>query len=108
MGALAATRLVSGRMPWHPVFVYGTLKKGFFNHYVLTGHETSACLATVRTPARYCGTARTKESFKLVVGGKYNVPFLLNTDRDTAPVQGELYLVDDVTLERLDELEGVK
>lgn len=88
------------------MFVYGTLKKGFFPHYVLTGHETSDCLGTVRTLARFCGLVRTEESFKLVVGGKYNVPFLLNMDRDTSHVEGELYLVVDVKMERLDEPEG--
>ena len=60
------------------MFVYGTLKRGFFNHYVLTGHSSAEADETVRTPAHFYGAARTLDCFKLVVGGRYQVPFLLD------------------------------
>ncbi|KAJ7513789.1 hypothetical protein O6H91_23G057700 [Diphasiastrum complanatum] len=80
-------------------FVYGTLKKGFGNYWlmeeqILKGH------------AGFFGTAETKQRFPLVCG-PFQVPFLLNIPSDGQHVVGELYLVDRIALARLDELEGV-
>lgn len=80
-------------------FVYGTLKKGFSNYWLMeevcaTGH------------ARFLGSARTKQKFPMVCG-PYQVPFLIDIPSEGHHVRGELYEVDRVAIERLDELEGV-
>ncbi|KAG0562214.1 hypothetical protein KC19_9G126900 [Ceratodon purpureus] len=80
-------------------FVYGTLKKGFSNYWLMeevcaTGH------------ARFLGSARTKQKFPMVCG-PYQVPFLIDIPSEGHHVRGELYEVDRVAIDRLDELEGV-
>lgn len=79
----------------HRVFVYGTLKRGHPNSPLLEGAEFVGEAVTVLTykavtvPYRSAGT-----SFPVIMpdpGGK--------------PVAGELYIVDDATLARLDQLE---
>ena len=66
-------------------FVYGTLKKGFSNHWLIeeicaTGH------------ARFLGFARTKQKFPMVCG-PYQVPFLIDIPSQGHHVRGELYEV---------------
>jgi gamma-glutamylaminecyclotransferase len=73
----------------HLVFVYGTLRQGQWNHHFL---ESS----------RFVGMAKTKERFALYGTG---IPFL-SRRKAISQVTGEVYAVDDATLERLDELEG--
>merc|ERR1740130_1772804 len=90
---------------WHQVFVYGTLKQGFFNHYVMEGLDAADSTDRVRESAVFVAAAQTCDSFQLVIGGRYNVPFLLNAPGSC--IEGEVYLVDDATLARLDLLEGV-
>lgn len=51
------------------VFVYGTLKKGQPNHYLL--------LDSANGKATYLGQAVTKERLPLVVGSVVNDPYLL-------------------------------
>lgn len=80
-------------------FVYGTLKRGFGNHWLMEelladGH------------AVFVGEARTKKRFPLVCG-PFQVPFLLNFPTSGHFVRGEVYQVDKVAMARLDELEGV-
>ncbi|GAA5785795.1 gamma-glutamylcyclotransferase family protein [Chitiniphilus shinanonensis] len=70
------------------VFVYGTLKRGGWNHRWLNG---APCL----------GAASTVECFSLYA---HHYPFLVREPR--YPVRGELYAVDAVTLDNLDRLEG--
>ena len=106
---------------WHQVFVYGTLKQGFFNHYVMEGLDAADSTDRVRESAVFVAAAQTCDSFQLVsgclfvcnlgelgsrqvIGGRYNVPFLLNAPGSC--IEGEVYLVDDATLARLDLLEG--
>jgi gamma-glutamylaminecyclotransferase len=93
-------------MPMHLVnppcslaFVYGTLKQGFSNHWLIedvvgAGH------------AQFIGVAKTKQMYPLVCG-PFQVPFLLNMPNSGLQVKGELYAVDQSALELLDELEGV-
>lgn len=76
------------------VFVYGTLKRGFPNHPLL---ERATLL----------GTARTRESWPLVIAGSWYVPCLLEHPGQGHRVRGEVYAVDAETLAALDELEGV-
>lgn len=80
-------------------FVYGTLKKGFSNHWLMED-------VVAKGHARFLGTARTKEKFPMVCG-PYQVPFLIDLPSTGHHVRGELYEVDCHAIERLDELEGV-
>lgn len=78
----------------HYVFVYGTLKKGFAN-------------ASFLDRATFIGNFRTQTKYPLVVGGRYNSPYLLDIPKRGARVKGEVYAVDDATLADLDHLENV-
>ena len=79
----------------HRVFVYGTLKRGFYNHRLL--EEKSAS---------FVGTARTRDPMRLVLG-EYGIPYLMPEGEASGPVFGELWRVDDDALDALDVLEGV-
>lgn len=72
----------------HLVFVYGTLKRGFSNHFFLEG-------------ARCRGRARTREHYALYEG---EYPFVFRKER-VGPIYGEVYEVDTQTLMKLDRLE---
>ena len=72
----------------HRVFVYGTLKSGFRNHYFLESCELLGGAATVST-------------YKMIENG---FPVIL-PDPGGRPLAGEIYEVDDETLARLDQLE---
>lgn len=77
----------------HLIFVYGTLKRGHGNHYLL---ETS----------HFVGTGWTELPLFLAEAG---IPFafpLPESPHNTRPVAGELYAVDAATRRRLDRLEG--
>ena len=54
----------------HRVFVYGTLKKGQPNHYLIDSPEKGV--------AHFLGEGRTVEKYPLVIATEYNVPFLLD------------------------------
>ena len=79
-------REARGRL--HTIFVYGTLKKGFSNHFFLSG-------------ARYLGPARTVDRYALYVD---MYPGVYPRDQ-ISPIVGQLFEVDSVTLSRLDDLE---
>ena len=71
------------------VFVYGTLKQGHGNHRLLA---ESKCL----------GTTHTKPAFTMLhLGGFPGV--LLQGDTS---IIGEVYEVDEITMKRIDRLEG--
>ncbi len=72
----------------HLVFVYGTLKKGFGNHYLLEN-------------SKFIGRAKTKEKYKMTANG---IPFV-SKSKAVSHIIGEVYEVDDETLEKLDFLE---
>lgn len=72
------------------VFVYGTLRRGQYNHPLLAG-------------ASYVGDLITEPRFTMIDMGGY--PGVL--DRGTTAIVGEVYDVDVVTLARLDLLEEV-
>jgi gamma-glutamylaminecyclotransferase len=79
----------------HLVFVYGSLMTGLDNHYLLEGATAVA-------------TAVLMEPCVMIDCGHY--PGLVRvdaTDDRAASTKGEVYEVDDDTLKRLDELEGV-
>lgn len=71
------------------VFVYGTLKRGFWNHHFL---ETSAFL----------GNAVTLERFALYVE---TIPFVVK-GQSVSRISGEVYKVEEKQLALLDKLEG--
>jgi gamma-glutamylcyclotransferase (GGCT)/AIG2-like uncharacterized protein YtfP len=79
----------------HRVFVYGTLKRGRSNHALL---QTS----------RFLGEAATLKTYWMITTGAF--PVVLDAvPADFGPpplaVAGEIYRVDDATLEQLDLLE---
>ena len=51
------------------VFVYGTLKKGFANHYLMQDG--------LHGVVRFLTKGQTKEAYPLVVGTDAGIPFLL-------------------------------
>lgn len=71
------------------IFVYGTLKRGQGNHGRLAN-------------AVYLGKARTVKNFTMYVDV---LPYLYR-EEDGPGVIGEIYEVDDDTLETIDRLEG--
>jgi len=98
--AVAAARGDTGGGGSHRVFVYGTLKRGFYNHRLLASSSAS-----------FVAEASTRRPMRLVLG-EYGVPYLMkgeDASKDTPPtrVPGELWVVDDEGLDALDVLEGV-
>ena len=79
------------------VFVYGTLKRGEPNHHWLTSSEKGF--------ARFLSEATTVNSFPLVVGTRYNIPFLLDRPGEGHQIKGEVYEVDEQMFASLDVLE---
>ncbi|XP_055690789.1 putative gamma-glutamylcyclotransferase CG2811 isoform X1 [Lutzomyia longipalpis] len=79
-------------------FVYGTLKRGEPNHKLLTSPENGV--------GKFVGRGETTIKFPLVIGTRYNIPFLLNKRNTGNFVRGEIYEVDDTMVGKLDELEG--
>ncbi|KAK6156472.1 hypothetical protein DH2020_010720 [Rehmannia glutinosa] len=82
------------------IFVYGTLKRGFYNHRLTED--------LIRTrDAAYLGPHTTVEAFPLVCG-PHGIPYLINLPGSGHRVRGELYSVSSgLGQARLDELEGV-
>lgn len=74
------------------LFVYGTLKRGGSNHGQLAGQK-------------FLGEAHTTPGYTLYALGDY--PGLAVEADDRRGVKGELWLVDEAALARLDEFEGV-
>jgi gamma-glutamylaminecyclotransferase len=74
------------------LFVYGTLKRGGRSQEHLAGQE-------------FLGEAQTLPKYRLYDCGWH--PALVADARQGVAVRGELYRVDEATLARLDEYEGV-
>ncbi|XP_072030127.1 uncharacterized protein [Amphiura filiformis] len=81
----------------HIVFVYGTLRRGHKNQYVLTERGNGQAV--------YVGQARTVEKWPLVIGTKFNIPFVLYKPGYGHNVIGEIYKVDNKMLKHLDWFE---
>jgi len=73
----------------HVVFVYGTLRSGFNNHFIMK-------------PTVKIGIGETKNKYALYSSG---IPFLVE-DEQVSKVKGEVYFIDQTTFEILDSLEG--
>ena len=74
----------------HRIFVYGTLMRGERNHRLIALQE--------------CEGEGIIRGFDLYNLGHY--PGIRPSDNPEYVVHGEVYLVDDLTLERVNELEG--
>ena len=67
----------------HFVFVYGTLKQGEPNHYLLENDANGVRI--------FRGKAKTINKFPLVVASRYNIPFVLDCAGTGLNIQGEIY-----------------
>ena len=55
---------------------------------------------------KFITSAQTVIKYPLVIASKYNIPFLLDHPGFGHPIQGEVYEVDDLLLQILDDFEG--
>lgn len=83
---------------FHRVFVYGTLKRGQPNHHIITNREEFGYSSFVTT-------GQTVEQFPLILGTRFNIPFLIAAPGKGKYVSGEIYNVDERMFAKLDELE---
>ncbi|HZZ18007.1 MAG TPA: gamma-glutamylcyclotransferase family protein [Opitutaceae bacterium] len=75
------------------IFVYGTLKRGYMNNFILAAQE-------------YYGPAVTKPGFVLYELEGY--PGMVEDPSALEGIVGEVWSVDDKCLRHLDKLEGLK
>lgn len=75
-----------------PLFVYGTLKKGYHAHELLKG-------------AKFLGFGYTTKDYKLISLGRY--PGLLTCSNGTNNVEGEIYEIDKEIMKLTHSYEGV-
>ncbi|MEO2068955.1 MAG: gamma-glutamylcyclotransferase [Desulfurobacteriaceae bacterium] len=71
------------------LFVYGTLKKGFWNHHFLQNEK-------------FVGKAETKEKYAMYVT---RIPFVVKNEK-VSTIKGKVYEVSKETLKEIDRLEG--
>jgi gamma-glutamylcyclotransferase (GGCT)/AIG2-like uncharacterized protein YtfP len=93
----------------YPVFVYGTLKRGFPNAGQLRAKSMfRGADVGNHVPTSYLGAATTVDCLPLVVG-PFHIPFLLDLPgrSGASRVCGELYAVTPGALDFLDTFEGV-
>lgn len=93
---------MSGRKTFF-VFVYGTLKRNEPNYHVIDPAKHQ-CPETTGV-SKFVGSARTETLFPLVIGTRFNIPFLLDKPGHGHSIKGEVYEVDDKVLVKLDALE---
>ena len=82
------------------IFVYGTLKRGYSNQDLLGN-------AIQLGEAEYIGEVITVDKYcmRKYPGSWFNYPYLYDKPIDN--IKGELYLVDNDTLTKIDHYEGV-
>jgi gamma-glutamylcyclotransferase (GGCT)/AIG2-like uncharacterized protein YtfP len=77
-------------MEYENVFVYGTLRKDYWNHeYYLKN-------------SKFVGKGKTKEKYALYAD---MIPYVIENE-NISHIIGEVYCVDEETLKKLDHLEG--
>ena len=64
----------------HRLFVYGTLRRGQPNHYLLLDQNNGV--------AKWLGVARLVNKYPLVVAGPYNIPALLDIEGEGKVTRG--------------------
>lgn len=79
------------------VFVYGTLKNGQPNHFWLQDPKNGA--------STFLANGKTNDRYPLIIGTRYNIPFLLDVRNTGHCINGEIYQIDEVMLKNLDVLE---
>jgi len=92
------------------VFVYGTLKRGFYNY------DTYLKSAVDQGNASVISDGQTMSKYRLVVGHERNIPFLLANDKEGSNssknhkhITGEIYAIQkESVMQGLDLLEGVQ
>lgn len=98
---LATTRscamALSQHAGMHRVFVYGTLKRGFWNYDAVLARQSGAT---------FVETGTTVAAYPLFVDA-YRVPYLVHAPGAGSRIAGEVFDVDDAALAALDALEGV-
>ncbi|NPA62821.1 MAG: gamma-glutamylcyclotransferase [Methanococci archaeon] len=72
------------------VFVYGSLRKGFWNHEPYLKNS------------KFIGKGRTKEKYAMYAD---IIPYVVENEK-ISHIVGEVYEVDEETLKRIDRLEG--
>jgi len=78
----------------HFVFVYGTLKEGFPNFATNQG---------LRKPGRF----RTRQRYPFYLVGERHSPWLIDTPGVGERIAGQVFEVDQATLEAMDRLERI-
>ena len=78
----------------HLVFVFGTLKEGFPNFATNRG-------------VRVGGTFKTRKPYPLFLVGERRSPWLMDEPGAGLHVEGEIFRVDESTLQAMDRLERV-
>jgi gamma-glutamylaminecyclotransferase len=77
------------------IFVYGSLKKDFQNHYLLED-------------SKYIGEATTTDFYTMIGTKSKAFPYIISNYPDNAGtcIKGEVYDISEEVLEKLDKLEG--
>ncbi len=78
----------------HSVFVFGTLKQGFPNFRLNGGNRIPGCFYTV-------------ERHLLYLVGERHSPWMIDSSGHGEYVVGEVYSVDELQLEAMDQLERI-
>ena len=85
----------------HYVFVYGTLKRGFYNH------KKYMQIAETKGTVIYITSACTCSSYPMILSPIRNVPVVLWQAGTGDNIHGEIYCIPDTALQALDGLEGI-
>ncbi|CAG2165494.1 unnamed protein product [Oppiella nova] len=80
------------------MFVYGTIKTGQPNHYILKDPDNGE--------AEFICGAESIDKWPLVIGSKYNVPYLLHKRHFGKRIYGELWSVDINMQNKMDDFEA--
>ena len=74
------------------LFAYGSMKRGFRNHYRLENDK-------------FIGQAKTKKKYCMFPAPSYNYPYGIEDDRRWQ-LKGELYELTNTPIETIDDFEG--
>lgn len=80
------------------IFVYGTLKRNLPNQHLMTDEKNGV--------AQFITNATTNAPYPLVIGTRWNIPFLVDQPHRGHRVQGEIFAVDERMQAMLDVFES--